>query len=269
MDLRKRVIKLAVLTSFCIILPLTLGIVAYKVSTYKLQLPENVTGYIMDKQDVIEDVNTNETIIKSETKLSTKTLYFVIDEDKEINHIIIELLNCNSGKMLFLTVPTTTKITMSNSLFQTVKDKYVSAPQIIKLTMLYQYFNNKDAYVYGTKIMEETFGVHFDYYTVMKLDDYKKIFTVKKDGLQKLNQESETWINQLITKKNTNYKIKEFYDRIETTFTLEEKLKYLETYEKLEVSDISYQIIDGEQKSEAFLPNEEEIKTKILEFCSR
>lgn len=266
-NIKKKIIKIALVTSMLILVPVGLAVFGYQLTTNKYQLPKEITDFILETQS---EIPVGETIIEevpSDVKLNTKTLYYVFDDgNQEIAYMLIELLNSKNNKMMFLTVPTATKVTVSNTLYQTMKDTYVSIPQIMKLSKLYQYFDNEVAYTYGVDIIEEAFGIHIDYHAIISLEEYEKIFISKSDGVQMLNDKWLKWADGAVTQKGTKGKISEFHEKLQTDFSLENRYAYLETYEKLTASDFIFEIISGEKKNEAYVPNVEEIKRKILEF---
>lgn len=268
MNARKRLIKTILTTSIIFLIPTCLAITGYLMVNKKYQLPESIGNFLVSKKGEIGKELIETKPEETSLKLNTKTLYFIINEEKsQIDYMMVELLNCKTNQMRFLTIPTTTKITLSNSLFQTMKETYVSVPQIMKLSMLYQYFGNEDAYEYGIDIIEEAFEVHIDYYSVMNTEEYKDLFSTNKNGIEILKEKWVTLAGNIITKKNIKDLLVKFYNIQNTSFTLEQRLNYLETYEMISSSDISFQIIEGEQKNEAFVPDLEEIKRSILEFC--
>ena len=59
-----------------------------------------------------------------------------------------------------------------------------------------------------------------------------------------------------------------FYSIQKTNYAMEQRLSYLETFESLKPSDITFEMLLGEQKNEAFIPDFENIKRVILEFCN-
>lgn len=232
----------------------------------KYQLPETVIKYIQDSKESVPDQISSEDV---NLKLNVKTLYYIFDdENKQIEHILLELLNCKTNKMQYITIPTSTKLTMSNSLFQAMKETYVSVPQIMKLSMLYQYFESQDAFTYGMDIMQEAFGIHIDYYTLINMKDYKELFETNKEGIEVVKKEYLAYLDQPVTLKNMKEQIVKFYSIQKTNYTMEQRMGYLETYESLKPSDVTFEMLQGEQKNEAFIPDFENIKRLILEFCN-
>lgn len=269
MSIRKGIIKTVIATSIIILVPICLAITGYQLINNHYQLPESVIDYMVIKKNEISQEPVEITPEEVSLKLNTKTLYFILNEENnQIEYMLVELLNCKTNKLKFLTIPTTTKITLSNTLFQKLKETYVSVPQMMKLSMLYQYFGNEDAYTYGMDIVEEAFGVHMDYYLVMNTENYKKLFETNKNGIEVLKEEWTSSINNIVTKKNTKETLLKINEMQESSFSLERRFNYLETYETLSTSDLSFEIIQGEQKNESFVPELEEIKRSILEFCN-
>lgn len=266
MSLRRNVVKTAIATTLIFLIPTCLALSGYFTVDRKYQLPEAVIKYIQNsKESKPVQINPEEESLK----LNMKTLYYIIDDDsKQVEYILLELLNCKTKKIQYITIPTSTKITLSNTLFQTMKETYVSLPQIMKMSMLYQYFENEDAFTYGIEIFQEAFGVHIDYYTIIDAKKYNEIFETNKEGVEVLKDEWLAYLDQNVTRKNMKELMLEFYSIQKTNFDIEQRLSYLETYESLTSSDITFDILQGEQKNEGFLPDLENIKRAILEFTN-
>lgn len=264
MSLKRNVVKTAIATSLIFFIPTCLALSGYFMVNRKYQLPDNVINYIQNsKVSTPDEINPEEVSLK----LNIKTLYYVFnDENKQIEHILLELLNCETDKMQYITIPTSTKLTLSNTLFQTMKETYVSVPQIMKLSMLYQYFENQDAFTYGMDIMQEAFGVHIDYYTIIDVKDYNELFETSKEGFEVIKDEYLAYLDQTVTLKNMKEQMLKFYSIQKTNYEIEKRLSYLETYESLKASDITFEMLQGVQKNEAFIPDFENIKRLILEF---
>lgn len=266
MSLKRNVVHTAIATSLIFFIPTCLALSGYFMVNKKYQLPETVFEYIQtSKVSTPAEIKPEEVSLK----LNIKTVYYIFDdENKQIEHILLELLNCKTKKIQYITIPTSTKLTLSNTLFQTMKETYVSVPQIMKLSMLYQYFENQDAFTNGIDIMQEAFGIHIDYYTIMDKQDYKEVFETSKEGIEVIKDEYLAYLDQTVTLKNMKELMSKFYSIQKTNYDIEQRLSYLETYESLKPSDITFQMLQGEQKNEAFVPDFENIKRLILEFCN-
>lgn len=265
MSLKKSVIKTAIATSVIFLIPTCLALSGYYMVNMRYQLPETVIKYI---QNSSVNSKTDEMNHEDESlKLNIKTLYYVYNEENnQIEAILLELLNCITSKMVFLTIPTSTKVTVSNGLYQTMKETYVSVPQIMKLAMLYHYFGNEDAYTYGMNIMEEAFDIDIDYYSVINIKDYDEIFETNSNGVEVIREKYISSLDNIVTKKRMKNLMLEFNDIQKTNDSMERRMKYLETYESLGKSDISFEILPGEQKNEAYVPDVEKFKRDILNF---
>lgn len=235
----------------------------------KYSLPNDIEEFFVKRQNDISLEDVSGSIDKVSTKLSLKTVYFVHNKDTNvIEHIFIELLNCKNSKIMLLTVPNSTKVTLSIELYNTMKDTYVSAPQIMKLSMLTHYFTMEDAFSYGVKILEDAFRVHIDNYVTMDLESFEQVFTKEKDDIIYLKEEWMNWANMIVTQKDTMAKMKSFYDIMTNMdYSMDDRLPYLETYEKLTEEDFIFKQIEGEQKNDSFVPDVEIISRNILEFC--
>lgn len=267
--MKNTIIRLMLVTSLVILMAVALAAGGYQIITNRYHLPEEVTQFLDDYKGEKEEALPETIIEDSALKQSIRTLYFIKNPETDaITEILLVMLNGSTQKLKVLTFPPSMKVTVSNTLYQKMKETNVSIPQILKLSMLYQYFNKDEAYEYGMEILKESFEISIDAYAVINEEQYYEYFTEDTDRVQVLKEEYLDISELPVTEKKTKERLSEFYSKLQANFSLERWMPYLETYEKITTGDISFSMIPGEEKNDSFVPEIDNTKMMIIEFTN-
>ncbi len=268
------VIKLFFISLFksllCIVAILGVGFISYKIS-YSILSNSEKSGKI-DVGSLEEDLN-NVT-----TDEISKNLIYVSDEKNKITHIMLEICNTKTNNMDYVTIPVKTDYTIPSVMYRKLCQINQEIPQVIRLSRLRQYFTDEnDAYGYGVLIFEKMLGTDISYYTAISEQTYQRHYTQQRvrvvyktdlpqsstpdpNGIipspdptvrtkMKISILNDVFKNELAhltgsQDKITDY-IKEQYDNVVSNLTVYNKLGYVESYQKMNVSLYHYWGIPG------------------------
>ena len=214
-----------------------------------------------------------EPITKAALDDVSKNLIFRVQEETgEINGILLEIFHCGEKRMQYITIPIRTQYTMSETLYRKLVLVRPTIPQIIKLSNITKYFDKDTVYDYGVLIMEDLLGIDISYYTVIPESIYTTIFETheitednKKISSEKLSQEKEAGISYEVfsdkyikflksfqTAEDVYDYIAETYPHLQSNLPLNGKMNYLESYCKTPLSRVSFALINGVNKNNAY-----------------
>jgi hypothetical protein len=213
-----------------------------------------------------------EPITKAALDDVSKNLIFRVQEETgEINGILLEIFHCGEKRMQYITIPIRTQYTMSETLYRKLVLVRPTIPQIIKLSNITKYFDKDTVYDYGVLIMEDLLGIDISYYTVIPESIYTTIFETheitedNKKSSEKLSQEKEAGISYEVfsdkyikflksfqTAEDVYDYIAELYPHLQSNLPLNGKMNYLESYCKTPLSRVSFALINGVNKNNAY-----------------
>ena len=213
-----------------------------------------------------------EPITKAALDDVSKNLIFRVQEETgEINGILLEIFHCGEKRMQYITIPIRTQYTMSETLYRKLVLVRPTIPQIIKLSNITKYFDKDTVYDYGVLIMEDLLGIDISYYTVIPESIYTTIFETheitedNKKSSEKLSQEKEAGISYEVfsdkyikflksfqTAEDVYDYIAELYPHLQSNLSLNGKMNYLESYCKTSLSRVSFALINGVNKNNAY-----------------
>lgn len=156
---------------------LAVGMISYKVS-YEILSRRMEEGKIEASQKEIDII-----IDKAKTDEISKNLIYVVNENQQITHMMLEICNTKTCNMDYVTIPVKTDYTIPTKMYQKLCVVDEEIPQIIRLAKLRKYFiNQKDeeAYGYAELIMEKLLGTDISYFTVISQDVYDSHYEEKK-----------------------------------------------------------------------------------------
>ncbi len=120
------------------------------------------------EEEQIEEGNAKEVSMISDIRLGSTYLnliYSVDEENKLIENIAIEVFNSKTGNLDFVTIPSNTEYTMSDTLYKRLSAVNPQIPQVIKLANIMEYFEVMESYQYGQLIIEDMLGLKLSFYT--------------------------------------------------------------------------------------------------------
>ena len=126
-----------------------------------------ITGNYLKRKDTKQAGSTGLNIaMKTQGKLDdvAYNLIFNIDKSsKELQDAVLEILNTNTDCLVYMTIPKNAKFTMSQELYQTVREKNRGVPQIVSFENFHNYIASEQYYDFGTTLLEDTLNVDISF----------------------------------------------------------------------------------------------------------
>ena len=229
---------------------------------------ENTMETSTDKQKIIADVSVD--------RIAVSLIYEV--DDNKIIRAAVEIFNSDVGNIDYITIPGNMELTISKKITKKLIRCGIDVnAKSIRLDELIKYFGN-DSYQLGQMILGDVLGINISYYTVFNKKNFVKYFveddSVYYYGKNKYEFEilvfSETFKTKL---KQFDFKLDELiyssYNEMSTNFNLNNRLKYLEKYDKVDVEKIYFWHVMGKKQYGRFIINKEKNETFMKRILSR
>jgi hypothetical protein len=279
----KKMFLKGLLQSFFIV-PILLGVcvLSYRVSIHFLG-DSKQSAIVAYKEYPVE-----EPITKATIEDISKNIIFSYDrEASRINKIVLEIFNSEKKQISYITIPTRTQFTMSETLYRKLVLIQPSMPQVIKLSAIANYLEPEYLFEYGVLIMEDLLGTEISYYTVIPEDTYKSIFTEESTTLieeelevleEDRKEQEDTLPVEVFTKKykkklkqmKTEGAIKDYleeiYPTLQSNLSLQDKLTYLESYSKTTIDDVTFVLMTGENENSGYRIDQQQITLQLSEI---
>lgn len=247
--LQKIFFKTFLVTVISIILVAGIGIVAYEV----------INGLFKDDPTNQKTSSVQSLNIITDVTLGTPTYEMIYDADEndsKIKHIVIGIFNTKVHNLDYITVPVNTQVTISDALYEELKEISPTLPQSVRLVELTDYFNGKEAYEYGELILGDTLGIKISFYTKIASGEFKNYFTENKKTYYKPGKAefadtlvySSTFINSFSdVKADTviNF-LTDFSNAVQSNLTLSNRTKYSKDFAKVDYNKIYYWHLYGD-----------------------
>jgi hypothetical protein len=235
----------------------TAGVLSYKAVIY----------FLSPKEEDAVVAFQNETVSVDTTKAGAdgmiKNLIFCYNDDtKEINKIVLEILDEKNKQLTYLTIPTRTQFTMSAALYKRLVLDCPEIPQLLKLSAISKSFDFKKEFMNGTLIVRDLLRTEINYYTAIPQSKYDKIFTEKQvtqsDGSSLLPEEVysgdyKEFLKTLDSSKKIKAYIKDIYPDLKSSISLKEKLKLIDSYSEITPDHITFDLIKGNNLNSAYV----------------
>lgn len=225
--------------------------------------------YGEEKPRVIESVSP----AKKETSLFSasiddisKHLIFCVDEKNgDIKKLVLEIFNCETNRIVYITIPIKTQFTLSDSLYRELVLIKPSIPQFLKLSAITGYLPEEWVYEYGVLMIEDLLDIQLSYYSVVPQKVYDTVFEteilpLKSDN--KSNYELVTGemfsdgflelLHTIETETDLRKYIEGIYTKMDSNLSIEGKLYYVESYLGVKGENISFELIAGEESNSAY-----------------
>lgn len=243
--------------------------------------------YIPEEEKTVSAGHTEgeEAIIRASVDDISRNLIFCVDEQGEVRRLLLEVFHCEQGRLYYLTIPTETGITMSDSLYRRLILVNPSVPQLLKLSGITEHFPKESAYAYGVLLVEELLKIKMSYYTVMPAPTYDKIFqteepteTVGEAGEGKgqtiypreiFSEGFISVIQHIRTEEELQRYIEELYEEIESNLSLEDKMNYFDSYLKLAPARITFELLAGEPKNSGYVPDGDKVAEQLARITGQ
>lgn len=240
---------------------IAIGVISYKVTLSYYQVNDNLSENEIANSiiDIVSDAKVD--------KISKNLIFQVEKEKKEIKHIVLEIFNTTTYNLDYITIPAQTKYTISETLYQKLCVVNPEVPQIIQLSELGKYFSEKSMYAYGSLIIGDLLSTDISYYTIFNIEDYQQIFeTIKDNKVERFREEFIRELSTLNDSKLLKEYINDLYKKIDSNLSLKNKLKYLNSYLKVNVDFIYFHHIFGKDSDSNFIVDTESTTQLISEL---
>jgi hypothetical protein len=272
-NVKRMFLKGFVQSFFIVAILLGVGALGYKI-TMRLWLPKEVISRELEAPEP-----TPEPITTASVDDISKNLIFCYDEKKEkITKLILEVYHCEKKQLTYITIPMNTQVTMSDTLYKRLIVVQPSIPQIMRLSSISGYFEKDTVFDYGVLIMEDVLKQSISYYTVLPQELYSGIFSEQMEGsgedetgkeaVEVFTKDYMRFLEEIRTEEELRSYIKELYHSIGTNLSLQDKLKYLDSYMNTSLSNISFERLPGKEYNSGFIPDELRIKTRLEELTA-
>jgi hypothetical protein len=260
-------IKGFMMSFFIIAVLLGVGVLGYQLTVHYWNAPEEDAVVAFQ-----EDTKTGSIVEASVDDISKNLIYCYNKKTKEIKKIVLEVFNCESNTLTYVTIPVRTKFTMSDSLYKKMILVNPEIPQVMKLSTMMQYLDMDTVFDYGVLIIEDLLGIDVSYYTAIPEKSYEKIFTeeypntgegedtVTKDQsadrilpVETFSDDYQELLRTLDSEDKISSYIEDTYASMKSNLTLQDKRKYLDSYLEIKQSDISFELIAGNNQNSAFI----------------
>ena len=209
-------------------------------------------------------------------------IYSVNTKSYEIDSVILEFFDSDSGKMDYVTVPSNTKLVISGELFKKLTQYgYGLKDKVLSLRKLIEVFGTENAYQFGQMVLEDVLGIKISYYTVFSNNVIVKYFVKTpstfylavdkkvKEFDYDMYKLSETYITKTNRVENDiTALINQGYKDLRSNFSLSNKLSYLQGYKKAQIELIYYWHVVGKEEYNQFILDKE-VNTKLFKYISK
>jgi len=224
----------------------------------------------------INDTDDTSTISPIDNKQSTKLiasiddiskhLIFSVDEDTgAIKKLVLEIFNCETHRMVFITIPIKTQFTLSDSLYHDLILVKPSIPQFLKISAISSYFPKEAMYEYGVLMIEDLLNIQISYYSVVPESLYETVFETDPMG-EVFSDNFIEFLHTITTEDDLRNYLENIYTLISSNLSLEDKFNYIESY--LSDVSISFEVIAGEDSNSAYLVDELMAAKQIEDYVS-
>lgn len=256
-------------------------------------LSAGILGYRLTLQwwqpEKQESENTLQGEIQAETenevnpKEPTTNIIFCYNKEAgKITRTVLEILNSKEQRMTYITIPMSTEIKLSDTLYRKMTLANPDMPQFFQLTAISSYFNMDNVFEYGTVIIKELIGIKINYYTAISQEEYEKMFYSKDqdkitnmeqseyaDQQQKIEKFTATYIKELKkmkTEDDIQSYLEEIYPSLTSNLSLSDKLKYIESYKRITTKNITFELVPGKNTNLSFKLDLSAMKARMDEL---
>lgn len=266
---------------FIVALLLGAGVLGYQLTIKNLQEPKEEAILAYQEETVPESI-TQARI----DDVSLNLIYCYNDDTNEITKLLLEIFNCKSKQLTYITIPMRTQITMSDSLYRKMITVNPQIPQVMLLSSMTKYLDSDTIFDYGVLMLDDLLSIDISYYTAIPQSIYDTIFTGKvladsesnmADG--KINNSSGqnlptevftedyvSFLKTIKTEEELSTYIESVYSDIRSNLSVHDKMNYLESYRATPMSNISFELISGDNQNSAFLIDKEQSAQRLKEL---
>ena len=214
--------------------------------------PAQNTGQQADPTDTGTAPGTSSAVLS----LTPVDLLFVTNsETGRIEHILIGILSCATGKLDYIGIDTEVSCTMSGRLYDELTPDNTELPQTVTFSELYRYYHNDKAYDAGRRIISELINFNVLYYTAIEDTVFDRFLYYRKTG-DTLEAGFAMSADELKgkgfgTEGSVKGVLEVALEKAVTNWSVSERLRYLEVYDALGEADVSFRAAPVNVKNES------------------
>ena len=222
---------------------IVVGMGSYRLTmAYYKETKQNTTSYVQQSNEVISEAKLDQ--------VATNAIFAVNKETAEVEHIVLEIFNCNTKNLDFITIPVSIQYTMDQELYAKMGEASSDIPQIIKLSDITLYFDQAVAYEYGVLLLEEILDSDISFYTAMITEDFAEYFEEKKEqgkksGICQVREDVLDAIEGLSTEEEFLDVLSTHYTKIQSNLTLQKRQNYIKYYLNANYDYVHYHLLAG------------------------
>lgn len=266
---------------FIVALLLGAGVLGYQLTMKNLQPEEAILAY---QEDTVP-----ESITQARVDDISKNLIYCYNEDTgEITKLLLEIFDCKNKQLTYITIPMRTQITMSDSLYRKMVAVNPQIPQVMLLSSMTKYLDSDTVFDYGVLMLDDLLGIDISYYTATPQSTYDTIFTEKvptdSDGntddgeinntsgqtlpVEAFTDDYITFLKTIKTEEELGTYIESFYSDVRSNLSAHDKMNYLDSYRATPLSNVSFELISGNNQNSAFLIDKEQSAQRLNELTA-
>lgn len=270
----RMMIKHVLIIVLSIVMLISTGIGCYVGIVNLFGVEAKLDGSSMDSKVIATDILLDRQVCN--------LIYSVNTKSYEIDSVVLEFFDSDSGKMDYVTVPSNTKLVISGELFKKLTQYgYGLKDKVLSLKKLIEVFGTENAYQFGQMVLEDVLGIKISYYTVFSNNVIVKYFVKTpstfylavdkkvKEFDYDMYKLSETYITKTNRVENDiTALINQGYKDLRSNFSLSNKLSYLQGYKKAQIELIYYWHVVGKEEYNQFILDKE-VNTKLFKYIRK
>ena len=174
--------------------------------------------------------STESGIVAARTDTVALNAIFGVDENTaQVESIVLEVFNTNTKNIDLITVPASTKVTMSQELYAKMAKANPNIPQIITLSDIGKYFEQEVAYEYATLVLNEFLNTDISFYSALLKKNFDQYFVESSDMYTFRNDVVQEWKAYTESSQYLEAMIK-YYEQVQSNLKLAQRKTYIPNY---------------------------------------
>ncbi len=185
----------------------------------------------------------NYNINKSVDTIPVSAIYAVNRDNSAIEHIVLEVMNCETRRLTYISIPCSSRLTISDDLYRELTAQVPQFPQIVTLAEGCHYYDDISGIAAIDRIISEITGIKLSSSLALPTDIFESVFLAQesKEGLttgfalpfiEELAGSRGGSVYDMLTELST--------EAYSTNISLQDKLLYLETYDSIFPGDVAF-----------------------------
>lgn len=159
---------------------------------------------------------------------SSNLIYSYDEKTKKIKAMVLELFDCGTKNLTYITIPANTQISISATTYQKLLEKSSNLPQLMTMSNLNEYFSGDVAYEYGIMILQEEYRADIGYFTALGTKEFEQYFE-REDSKKEIYRPSKELLAEATKCEDEDAMddlIEDKWDKLISNITLSQKQHY-------------------------------------------